>query len=50
MLFQQTAAPTGWTKQTTHNDKALRLQTGTVGTGGSVAFSTAFATPAGGLC
>ena len=22
MLFQQTAAPTGWTKQTTHNDKA----------------------------
>jgi len=47
MLFQQTAAPTGWTKQTTHNDKALRLQTGTVGTGGSVAFSTAFATPAG---
>ena len=27
MLFQQTAAPTGWTKQTTHNDKAIRLQT-----------------------
>ena len=46
MLFQQTAAPTGWTKQTTHNDKAIRLQTGTVGTGGSVAFSTAMATPA----
>jgi len=51
MLFQQTAAPTGWTKQTTHNDKAIRLQTGTVGTGGSVAFSTALgsgATVAGG--
>jgi len=47
MLFQQTSAPTGWTKQTTHNDKALRLQSGTVGTGGSVAFSTAMATPAG---
>ncbi len=46
MLFQQTAAPTGWTKQTTHNDKAIRLQTGSVGTGGSVAFSTAMATPA----
>src|SRR5210317_526087 len=45
MLFQQTAAPTGWTKQTTHNDKALRIVTGTVGTGGSSAFSTAFATP-----
>jgi hypothetical protein len=46
MLFQQTAAPTGWTKSTTHNDKALRLTSGTVGTGGSVAFSTAMATPA----
>jgi hypothetical protein len=45
MLFQQTAAPTGWTKQTTHNDKAIRLTNGTVGTGGSSAFSTAFATP-----
>ena len=51
MLFQQTSAPTGWTKQTTHNDKALRIVTGTVGTGGSVAFSTALgsgATVAGG--
>jgi len=46
MLFQQTAAPTGWTKQTTHNDKALRIITGTVGTGGSVAFSTALGTGA----
>lgn len=46
MLFQQTAAPTGWTKEAVHNDKALRLVTGTVGTGGSVAFATALATPA----
>ncbi len=46
MLFQQTSAPTGWTKQSTHNDKALRLTSGTVGTGGSVAFTTAMATPA----
>ena len=30
MLFQQSTAPTGWTKQTTHNDKALRVVTGTV--------------------
>ena len=45
MLFQQTSAPTGWTKQTTHNNKALRVVTGTVGTGGSVAFTTAFGTP-----
>ena len=45
MLFQQTNAPTGWTKQTTHNDKAIRLVTGSVGTGGSSAFSSALATP-----
>lgn len=43
MLFQQTAAPTGWTKQTTHNDKALRVVSGTASSGGSVAFTTAFA-------
>lgn len=43
MLFQQTAAPTGWTKQTTHNNKALRVVSGTASTGGSVAFTTAFA-------
>jgi hypothetical protein len=32
MLFQQTAAPTGWTKVTTaaYNNTALRFQTGTV--------------------
>lgn len=45
MLFQQTSAPTGWTKQTTHNDKALRVVTGTVGSGGSSGFTTAFGTP-----
>jgi hypothetical protein len=50
MLFAQTAAPTGWTKNTTQNDNsALRLVTGTASTGGSVAFTTAFAsqTPTG---
>jgi len=45
MLFQQTSAPTGWTKQTSHNNKAIRLTTGTVGTGGSSAFTTALGTP-----
>lgn len=45
MLFQQTAAPTGWTKQTTHNDKALRIVSGTASSGGTTAFSTAMATP-----
>lgn len=49
MLFQQTAAPTGWTKQTTHNDKALRVVSGTASSGGSTAFTSVFAsrTPAG---
>lgn len=47
MLFNQTAAPTGWTKNTsTGDDTALRLTTGTVGTGGTVAFQTAFASRA----
>jgi hypothetical protein len=43
MLFQQTAAPTGWTKQVTHNDKALRVVSGTASSGGVSAFSTVFA-------
>lgn len=42
MLFQQSTAPTGWTKDTTVNDKALRVVSGAVGSGGSVAFSTLF--------
>jgi hypothetical protein len=43
MLFQQTTAPTGWTKQTTHDNKALRVVSGTASSGGTVAFTTAFA-------
>jgi hypothetical protein len=43
MLFQQTAAPTGWTKQTTHNDKALRVVSGAASSGGTNAFSTVMA-------
>lgn len=42
MLFQQTAAPTGWTKQSTHNDKGLRVVSGTASSGGSTNFSTVF--------
>ena len=51
LLFQQTAAPTGWTKVTTYNNYALRIVSGTVSTGGSVPFTTAFAsqTPSGGV-
>jgi hypothetical protein len=50
MLFGQTAAPTGWTKDVTNNNNsALRVVTGTASTGGSVDFTTAFAsqTPSG---
>lgn len=43
MLFMQTSAPTGWTKSSTHNDKALRVVSGTASSGGSVNFSTLFA-------
>jgi hypothetical protein len=43
MLFVQTSAPTGWTKSVAYNDRALRVVSGTAGTGGSVAFATAFA-------
>lgn len=42
MLFRQSSAPTGWTKETTHDNKALRIVSGSVGDGGSVDFSTAF--------
>ena len=49
MLFQQTTAPTGWSKQATHNNKALRVVSGAASSGGTVAFTTAFAsqTPTG---
>jgi len=44
MLFYQSSAPTGWTKQTDHNNKALRVVSGNGGgTGGSVGFTSAFA-------
>jgi len=41
-VFQQTSAPTGWTKLTTHNDKAIRLVSGNVGTGGNANFTGSF--------
>lgn len=46
MLFVQTAAPTGWTKSVTHDNKALRVVSGAAGSGGSVAFTTAFVSQA----
>ena len=39
MLFVQTAAPTGWTKSTTHDNKALRVVSGSVTTGGTQDFT-----------
>lgn len=50
MLFYQASAPTGWTKQTAHNDKSLRVVSGTGGgSGGSTAFTSVFTsrTPSG---
>jgi hypothetical protein len=46
MLFVQSAAPTGWTKSITDDNKALRIVSGTAGSGGSVAFTTAFSSQA----
>ena len=43
MIFQQSAAPTGWTKQTAINDYGLRVTNGAVGVTSGVAFSTVFA-------
>jgi hypothetical protein len=44
MLFQNSAAPTGWTKETNsaYNNVALRIVTGTVSNGGADDFTTVF--------
>jgi hypothetical protein len=44
MSFNQTLAPTGWTKDTSavYNDASIRLTTGTVGIGGTDAFTTVY--------
>jgi hypothetical protein len=47
LIFGQTSAPTGWTKDTTnYNNYALRVVTGAASTGGSVGFTTAFSSQA----
>lgn len=55
MIFNNTNAPTSWTKDTTHNNKALRIIGGANGTplspGGSLTFTQVFPTtqrPVGG--
>lgn len=44
LVFQQTTPPVGWTKVTSavYNDSAMRVTTGTVGTGGADVFTTVF--------
>jgi hypothetical protein len=42
MLFQQSTAPVGWTKETAYSDRVLRVVSGGVGYGGSVPFSVLF--------
>ncbi|GEB79212.1 hypothetical protein DDE01_06270 [Desulfovibrio desulfuricans] len=42
LLFQQSTAPTGWTKDVTLNDRALRVVSGAVGSGGATGFSAVF--------
>lgn len=44
MLFAQTNAPTGWTKVTTHDNKALRVVSGAASSGGTTGFTAAFNT------
>ena len=50
LLFYQATAPTGYTKQTTHDNKAMRVVSGTGGgSGGTTNFTSVFAsrTPSG---
>jgi hypothetical protein len=42
MLFQQSAAPSGFVKQVTHDNKSLRVVTGTASSGGSTPFTSIF--------
>lgn len=42
IVLQQSTAPTGWTRDTTHNNKAMRVVSGAVGSGGDISFTAAF--------
>lgn len=44
MVFIQGTAPTGWVKDTSDNDYTLRCVTGAASSGGTLNFSTVFAT------
>jgi microcystin-dependent protein len=45
LLFHNSTAPTGWTKDTSIDDSALRVVSGTPGSGGSTGFASALGTP-----
>ena len=46
MVFLEASAPTGWVQVTTHDDKTLRVVSGTgAGSGGSFSFSSKFNSP-----
>ena len=42
VTFMQTVSPVGWTKDITHNDKALRVVSGTAANGGADSFTSVF--------
>lgn len=42
LVFAQSSAPTGWTKVTAYDNAALRVVSGSVGSGGTLDFTTAF--------
>lgn len=42
MVFENATAPVSWTKDVDFNDYTLRIVNGTVGTGGTTAFTTVF--------
>jgi len=45
LLFHNSTAPTGWTKDTSIDDSALRVVSGTPGSGGSSGFASALGSP-----
>ena len=45
LLFHNSSAPTGWTRDTSINDSALRVVSGTPGSGGSTGFASALGSP-----
>ena len=45
LVFHNSSAPTGWTRDTSINDTALRVVSGSTGSGGSTGFTSALGSP-----